>query len=109
MAYDEKLAARLRAVLDREPGISERKMFGGLAFMANGNMACGTLGSDLMVRVGPDLYEDALARPHAGPMDFTGRPMRGMVTVKAKGIASDADLKAWTNIALGFVRTLPAK
>lgn len=84
MAYDEGLARRVHAVLSGRDGVVEKKMFGGLAFMIEGNMCCGVIDESLMVRVGPDGYEDALARPHARPMDFTGRaplpslPGRGM-------------------------------
>ncbi len=74
MAYDEGLAQRIRKALDDRPGIAERKMFGGLCFGLNGNMACGVTGDELMVRVGPDGHADALKRPHACKRDFTGRP-----------------------------------
>lgn len=109
MAYDEILAERIRTVLHRRKGISERKMFGGLCFMAGGNMACGIVKDELMVRVGPDAYEDALAQPHARPMDFTKRPMKGMVYVGTKGISTDEGLKAWVLRGLGYARSLPAK
>ncbi len=79
MAYDEGLAQRIREALDDRPGIAERKMFGGLCFTLNGNMACGVTGDELMVRVGPDKHAEALERPHARKMDFTGRPMKGLV------------------------------
>ncbi|MBW3669776.1 MAG: TfoX/Sxy family protein, partial [Actinobacteria bacterium] len=73
MPFDEGLAQRVRELLEDGPDASERKMFGGLAFMLGGNMCCGIVGDELMVRVGPDGYEAALARPHAREMDFTGR------------------------------------
>ena len=79
MAYDEQFAERVRAVLAGQPGLAERKMFGGLAFMLAGNMCVGVEQDRLMVRLGQELYEDALSRPHAAPMDFTGRPMKGFV------------------------------
>lgn len=109
MAFDEALAARVRDVLRRRRNVSEKKMFGGLAFMVRGNMCVGIVGKDLMVRVGPDATADALARPHARPMDFTGRPMRGMVYVAAAGTKKDDDLKGWVERGLKFVKTLPAK
>src|SRR3954465_7004775 len=95
MAYDEELAARVRDVLALEPDLAERKMFGGLAFMLRGNMCCGIVGDELMVRVGADGHADALAGPHARGMAFTGRPMRGMVYVGRAGIAADGDLRSW--------------
>lgn len=77
MAYDEGLATRVRETVGSEPGLVEKKMFGGLAFMIDGNLAVGIVGDDLMARVGPDAYEAALTRPHARPFDMTGRPMTG--------------------------------
>ncbi len=110
MAYDEALAARIRTAFEGEPGIIEKKMFGGVAFMVSGNMACGVAsGDELMVRVGPDSYEDALSRPHARPMDFTGRPMRGMVYVSRPGFECDDVLAAWVESGASFARSLPAK
>ena len=79
MAYAEELADRVRKALAGIDGISERRMFGGLAFMVAGNMCCGIVGEELMVRVGPEAYARALSRPHARAMDFTGRPLKGMV------------------------------
>jgi TfoX/Sxy family transcriptional regulator of competence genes len=89
--------------------MSERKMFGGLAFMLRGNMCCGVVGDDLMLRVGPERYDDALARRGARPMDFTGRPMKGMVYVESTAVATDAKLREWLEVALGFAGELPAK
>ena len=109
MAYDEKLAERIRKIAKGTPALSERKMFGGVAFMTGGNMFCGITRDDLMVRAGPAAHEDALARPHARPMDFTGRPMKGMVFVAPEGYASDADLRSWVELGLAHARTLPAK
>ncbi|HEX9795103.1 MAG TPA: TfoX/Sxy family protein [Planctomycetota bacterium] len=109
MAFDEAIAARLRAALARRRGIEERRMFGGLAFLAGGHMACGVVDAKLMVRVGPDGHADALRQPHARPMDFTGKPLRGFVYVEAPGFAADADLEAWIARALEFVRALPPK
>ena len=109
MAYDEVLAARICSALEGQSGVAEKKMFGGVAFMVDGNMACGVTSDELMVRVGPDNYEDALSRPHARPMDFTGRPMRGMVYVSRPGFESDQDLGAWVESGASFARSLPAK
>jgi TfoX/Sxy family transcriptional regulator of competence genes len=109
MAYDEQLAARIRAALAGVDGVSERKMFGGLAFLHHGNMACGVIGETLMLRLGPELGDAALDEPHTRPMDFTGRPMTGMVYVDPPGCATDAALGAWIDRALGFTTTLPPK
>ena len=109
MPYDEGLAERIRDVLDAVPGVVERKMFGGLAFMVRGNMACGVVGDELMVRVGPEGYEKALKRPHAREMDFTGRPLRGMIYVGAGGLSADEDLTAWIARGAEFAKSLPAK
>ncbi len=109
MAYSEALAARIRSAFADESAVAETKMFGGVAFMVGGNMACGVAGDELMVRVGPVSYEDALGRPHARPMDFTGRPMRGMVYVARPGFESDGDLAAWVEAGASFARSLPAK
>jgi TfoX/Sxy family transcriptional regulator of competence genes len=109
MAYDEGLAARVRDILDEHPGVIEKKMFGGLAFMVRGNMACGIIQDDLMVRVGPERYETALAQPHARIMDFTGKPMRGMVVVDGAGLDADETLDEWVQRGLQFALSLPPK
>jgi TfoX/Sxy family transcriptional regulator of competence genes len=109
VAYDEELATRIRAIVRGRAGVSEKKMFGGLAFLVGGDMFCGVVGSDLMVRVGPDAYEAALARPHARQMDFTGRPMKGLVYVSPAGIASADELRAWVDQGFRFGRSLPPK
>ncbi len=100
MAYDEGLANRIRTALRGRDDVVEKKMFGGLTFMVAGTMACGVVHDDLMVRVGPDGHEAALAQPHTRPMDFTGRPIRGMVYVDPAGLASDADLAHWVDRAV---------
>lgn len=109
MAVNEALVARIRSALANEPNVTEKKMFGGVAFMVGGNMCCGVNTDDLMLRVGADGHNAALRRPHARPMDFTGRPMKSMVFVGAAGTESDADLRGWIDTALDFVRTLPPK
>ena len=83
-------------------------MFGGLAFMLDGNMCCGIVGDRLMLRLGADLAAQALRRPHVQPMDFTGRPMTGMVYVAPEGLRGKA-LRPWVEQAAGFARTLPPK
>ncbi|MCB0220664.1 MAG: TfoX/Sxy family protein [Chrysiogenetes bacterium] len=109
MAYDEKLAERIRNVLAARKGVSEKKMFGGLAFLIGGNMACGIVGDELMVRVGPDAHEKSLAEKHVRPMDFTGRPMKGMVYVAPAGIKAGPSLKKWVLRGTDFAGSLPRK
>lgn len=109
MAFDEQLAGRLRHALRARPGITERKMFGGLAFMFRGHMFIGITGNVLMARVGPDAYEKALSRPHARVMDFTGKPMKGYVFVDPAGFAQARDLSDWLRRCLAFAQTLPPK
>ena len=109
MAYDESLGARVKEILLERPDIAERKMFGGLAFMLAGNMACCVTDRGLMVRVGPDGYAEALTLPHAGVMDITGRPMRGWVLVGPTGLESPDSLTEWVERGAAFAATLPAK
>lgn len=109
MAFDETLAARVRRALATEPGVTERRMFGGLCFLIRGNMCCGIVGDRLMVRVGPDAYREALSRPHAREMDFTGRPLRGMVYVTMDGLRSESALVGWVRRGSAFAGALPAK
>lgn len=109
MAYDAGLADRIRVVLADAPGVDERKMFGGIAFLLDGNMAVGIVGEELMVRVGPDAWADALAQPHAREMDFTGRSMKGFVYVSGEGVAEDADLSGWVAQGTEFAGSLPPK
>ncbi len=109
MAYDEATAERVRGVLKRRKGITERRMFGGLAFMLNGNMVCGVMKTDLVLRLGEAGTKAALAEPHTRDMDFTGKPLKSMVYVEPAGWKSDAQLKTWIERALTFAKTLPAK
>ncbi len=109
MAYDPGLAERVRDVLGDRPGISERRMFGGLAFLVDGKMFVGIRDATLMARVGRDRHRDALAMPHVRPMDFTGRPMTGYVYLDPLAIAADADLAAWVSWCLAHAAALPAK
>ena len=97
MAFDEALAERVRRILATREDVSERRMFGGLAFMVGDHMACGVLRDELIVRVGRDGHDDALAQPHARPFDFTGRPSRGIVFVGPGGIDGDPQLEAWVD------------
>lgn len=109
MAYDEGLAHRIRETLTGQPGLTEKKMFGGVAFMIHGNMACGVSGEEMMVRVGPDNYEEALGQLHVRPFDMTGRPMKGWVLVGAEAYENDLDLAAWVQRGVDFARSLPPK
>ena len=109
MAYDEGLAHRVRDIINDEAGLVEKKMFGGVGFMLDGNMACGVNKDDLIVRVGPDRDEQALIQPHTRPFDITGRPMKGMIYVDEAGYDSDEDLQAWIDRGLAFVTELPPK
>lgn len=109
MAYDEGLAQRVREALEGQSGITERRMFGGLALLVDGKMFVGISGSKLMARVGAERYEDALAVPHVRQMDFTGKPMVGYVYVEPLGLARDEDLQAWVSWCVSHVASLPAK
>lgn len=109
MAFDEELAERVREVLGPHRGLAERKMFGGLAFMLNGNMCCGIVGDELMVRVGAEAHGEALRRPHARRMDFTGRPMKGMVFVAPNGLRARRSLDAWVRRGVEYALSLPPK
>lgn len=109
MAYDEALADRTRDAIGPRNGITEKKMFGGVAFLLDGKMFCGITNDDLMVRVGPDKYEASLAEPHVRPMDFTGRPMNGYVFVGTKGTKSVGAIRTWVDVATAFVAALPRK
>ncbi|MGD2078302.1 MAG: TfoX/Sxy family protein [Chloroflexota bacterium] len=109
MAYDERLARRIRELLTGQDGLVEKKMFGGVGFMLHGNMACGVIGDDVVVRVGPDAYGDLIMRPHTGPFDFTGRPMKGWLVVEPAGVASNEDLNRWVSLGTSFALSLPPK
>jgi TfoX/Sxy family transcriptional regulator of competence genes len=109
MAYDELLGVRIRAAMGPLPGLEEKKMFGGIGFLVNGNMACGVHKNNLIVRVGPERYATALARPHTRPFDMTGRPMAGWVMIEPPGCATESELKACVEQGLAFARSLPEK
>ena len=109
MAFDEGLAERIRSVVEGERGVSEKRMFGGVAFLQDGKMFAGLVKDDLMVRVSPDEYASLLEAPHARAMDFTGRPMKGFLFVSAPGVESDADLEAWVGRGVSYASSLPPK
>jgi hypothetical protein len=126
MAHDEGLAERIREIMYVVPSsdghsaeprkggatshfVTEKKMFGGLCFMVSGNMCCGIVGEILMARVGPGQYFQCLELPHAREMDFTGKPLKGMLYVDPEGVAEDEDLQAWIDRCMAFMKTLPPK
>jgi TfoX N-terminal domain len=109
MAFDEALAERIRHRLGRRKGIEEKKMFGGIGFLLNGNMLVGVWKELLIVRLGAEDGDAALKEPHVRVFDITGRPMSGWVLVEPAAIADDVTLGAWIERATKFVRTLPAK
>lgn len=109
MAYDEALAERIRAILADRADVTERRMFGGLAFMVGDRMAVGVMHDDLMVRLGADATAEALSQPHVRPMDFTGRPAKGMVYVAPAGVDSDAELARWVQASVAHVASLPPR
>jgi TfoX/Sxy family transcriptional regulator of competence genes len=109
MAFDEGLAQRLRERLAGTGGVAERRMFGGLSFLADGHLCVGVMGEELIARVGPDATPAALERPGSRLFDFTGRPMKGWVTVSPGALEDDDALAGWVELALAYVRTLPPK
>jgi TfoX/Sxy family transcriptional regulator of competence genes len=109
MAYDEGLATRVRKLVGGEPGITEKKMFGGLAMVLEGNMAVGVRGKGLLVRTDPDEQDELLAEPGARMFDMSGRPMRGWLLVDAEGCAKDADLRRWVGRGVAYAKSLPPK
>jgi TfoX/Sxy family transcriptional regulator of competence genes len=110
MAYDEVLAARIRALTADEPGLAEKRMFGGLAFLVDGRMAVAASGhGGVMVRVGADAAADLLASTPAEPVTMRGRPMTGWLRVGAAHVADDADLAEWVRRGVAFARSLPAE
>jgi TfoX/Sxy family transcriptional regulator of competence genes len=109
MAYDEALADRIRELLAARADVSERKMFGGIAFMLAGNMACGVLGEELIVRLGEDESDKALAEDGVRPFDFTGKPMKNIVYVSPERTSDDAGLAEWVETGADFAASLPPK
>jgi hypothetical protein len=109
MAHDELLAVRIRAALGPLPELEEKKMFGEVGFLVNGNMACGVHKNDLIVRVGPGKHAWAMAQPYVRPFDMTGHPMTAWVMVEPPGCATERTLKAWLDLGLAFALSLPGK
>jgi TfoX/Sxy family transcriptional regulator of competence genes len=109
VAYDERLAERVRGMLGRRRAVTERKMFGGIAFLLRGNMCCGVLNDALIVRVDPQGTARALRRRHTRPFDMTGRAINGFVVVTRPGCRNAKQLQGWLKTALTYVRGLPSK
>ncbi|MEX0844908.1 MAG: TfoX/Sxy family protein [Balneolaceae bacterium] len=109
MAYDKGLAERIRQVLRGRSDVEEKIMFGGICFMVSGHMCCGIVQDNLMARVGAEKYEQSLTKDHAREMDFTGRPMKGMIYVAPEGVSSDKDLENWISVCVDFTTSLPPK
>lgn len=109
MAYDKALAERVRTIVKDLDGYSAKEMFGGIGFMLHENMSCGVTGADLIVRVGPDAYDQALSQDHVREFDMTGRPMRGWVVVQAEAFHSQEELEAWLQRGTRFAQSLPPK
>lgn len=109
MAYDLNLASRVRRIYRNLEGFSEREMFGGIGFMLNGNMSCGVIGAGLIVRVGPDAYDQALREENVTVFDMTGRPMRGWVVVQHEGLNAEKALRSWVDRGTIFAQSLPPK
>jgi hypothetical protein len=106
---DEGLAARVRDVLSGADGLAEKRMFGGIAFLVDGNMSCGVHGDELIVRLAPAETGEALRDPHVRVFDLTGRPMKGWILVAAGGVATDDALRSWVERSVAFARSLPPK
>lgn len=109
MAYDERLADDIRARIGSHSGLTEKPMFGGIAFMVHGNMAVGVSGNELMVRVGKDAHEKAVSRPGARIFDLSARPMRGWIVVSPEGFPTDTDLNNWIQQGVAYAESLPPK
>lgn len=109
MEYDKQLAMRIRRTLSQRKGITEKEMFGGLAFLLHGKMCCRVVKNDLVARVGPDYYKQALTKPSVRPMDFTGRPLKGWVYVNPEGQKTDNALKKWIELGVVYAASLRTK
>jgi TfoX/Sxy family transcriptional regulator of competence genes len=110
MAYDEDLADRIRALIAGEPSVTEKKMFGGLAFLVGGNMSVAASGQGgLMVRVDPDETDALLAEPHAQPFEMRGRVMDGWLRVTDEGVRTTEQLEPWVRRGVAYASSLPAK
>jgi TfoX/Sxy family transcriptional regulator of competence genes len=109
MAFSESLAQRIRNALARKKNVEEKKMFGGIGFLLNGNLLVGVWKNSLIVRLGPEQGEEALLEPHVKEFDITGKPMKGWVLVEPEGVEDADQLKDWIQRAWRLVGKLPAK
>jgi hypothetical protein len=109
MAFDEKLAERIRKRLGKRKGLVEKRMFGGIAFLLNGNMCCGVHKTDMIIRLDPEQTGKALSDRHTRAFDLTGRPMKGWLLVAGEGVVTDAALGKWIDVATSYAGSLPAK
>jgi TfoX/Sxy family transcriptional regulator of competence genes len=109
VAYDLKLAERVRKTLGERRGVSEKELFGGLGFMVNGHMACGIIKRSLVVRVGPEQHDAAMRLDGAGPFKITGKSSRGWILVRPGVLQSEASLRDWVDRGVHFARSLPPK
>ena len=109
MAFDERLAERIRKRLGKRKGLAEKKMFGGIAFLLNGNMCVGVHNQDLIVRLAPEETDQALAEPHTRVFDLSGRPMKGWILVESSGLKDEKTLGKWIRLSVGYALSLPKK
>ena len=110
MAFDEKLTARIRNRLSRKKGVTEKKMFGGIAFLLNGNMSCGVHGEEMIVRLAPDATDAALVQKHTRVFDLSGgRPMKGWILIEPDGVRTDKTLAKWVETGVNYAASLPPK
>ena len=110
MAYDEDIANRIRELIAAEPGLTEQRMFGGLAFLVGGHMSVAASGQGgLMVRVDPEDTDALLAKPHARPFEMRGRSMQGWLRVDAEGVRTKRQLEPWVRRGVAYARSLPPK
>ncbi|MEW6683380.1 MAG: TfoX/Sxy family protein [Nitrospirota bacterium] len=109
MAFDDQLSERIRKQLRKRRDVTEKTMFGGLAFLVNGNMCCGVHGLELIVRLPADEAERALSQPYTRIFDLSGRPMKGWILVQAKGLADDRMLAQWVDVGVRYAASLPEK
>lgn len=109
MAYNEFLAERIEQLVNELPGIEGKKMFGGIGYLLNGNMSVGVYKEFLIVRSGPEKYEELLEKPHTKVFDITGKVMKGWIMVEEEGFVKDSDLASWINLGIEFAESLPKK
>lgn len=109
MAFDIELADRIRTILGKRKGVVEKRMFGGIAFLLNGNMCCGVHGKEMIVRIHPEQTENTLKERYTRIFDITGRPMKGWILVGPKGLAKDDLLANWVKVAVKYASSLPVK